>query len=65
MGQWAKMQRRAGGLGLNGIWRLFFKVIAASIGMGFIFSWTNVWLENWLGIYSLIARVIGVFVRME
>lgn len=56
------LRRRAEGLGLRGIWRLFFKIVAASAGMGFICMWTNEWLENWLGIESLIARVFGVFV---
>ena len=53
---------RAGGLGLRGVGRLFVKIVAAATGMGFICLWVNVWLENWLGINGLIARVFGVFV---
>ncbi len=56
------LRRRAGGLGLRGIWALFVKIVAAVTGMGFICMWTNTWLENSLGIEILIARVIGVFV---
>ena len=53
---------KSGGLGLRGVWSLFFKIIAASMGMGFLCWWTNLWLEKWLGIGSLIARLVGVFV---
>ena len=53
---------RAGGLGLHGVWRLFAKIVGASTGMGFSCWWTNLWLEEWLGIVNLTARLIGVFV---
>ena len=55
------LQRKAGGLSLRDIGVLLIKITVASTAMGCICWWTNSWLESWLGVDGLIARLIGVF----
>ncbi len=56
------LRRKVGGLGLDGIWLLLFKIAIASAGMGWACWWTNLQLESWLGVSGLLPRFIGVFV---
>ena len=56
------LRGKAGGLGLSGIWSLLVKLAFASAVMGGICWWGYTQIEGWLGVESLIARLIGVFV---
>ena len=56
------LRGRAGGLGLAGIWLLLIKLALASAAMGCVCWWSYTQIEGWLGIESIIARLIGVFV---
>ena len=53
---------KAGGLGLSGIWLLLVKLAVASAVMGGVCWWSYTQIEGWLGVESIIARLIGVFV---
>ena len=53
---------KAGGLGLSGLWLLLIKLLLASAVMGYVCHWSYIQIEGWLGLESLIARLIGVFV---
>ena len=56
------LQGRAGGLGLSGIWLLLIKLAVTSAVMGGVCWWGYTQIEDWLGVESIIARLIGVFV---
>ena len=56
------LRGKAGGLGLSGIWSLLIKLAFASAVMGGVCWWGYTQIEGWLGVESLIARLIGVFV---
>ncbi len=56
------LRGRAGGLGLSGIWSLLIKLALASAIMGCVCWWSYTQIEGWLGVESIIARLIGVFV---
>ena len=56
------LQGRAGGLGLSGIWLLLIKLAVTSAVMGGVCWWGYTRIEGWLGVESIIARLIGVFV---
>ena len=56
------LRGKAGGLGLSGIWSLLVKLAFASAVMGGVCWWGYTQIEGWLGVESLIARLIGVFV---
>jgi putative peptidoglycan lipid II flippase len=56
------LRGKAGGLGLSGIWLLLIKLAFASAVMGGVCWWGYTQIEGWLGVESLIARLIGVFV---
>ena len=56
------LRGRAGGLGLSGIWSLLIKLALASAIMGCACWWSYTQIEGWLGVESIIARLIGVFV---
>ena len=56
------LRGKAGGLGLSGIWSLLVKLAFASAVMGSVCWWGYTQIEGWLGVESLIARLIGVFV---
>ena len=56
------LRGRAGGLGLSGIWLLLIKLALASAVMGCACWWSYTQIEGWLGVESIIARLIGVFV---
>ena len=56
------LRGRAGGLGLSGIWLLMVKLAIASGVMGCACWWSYTQIEGWLGVESIIARLIGVFV---
>ena len=56
------LRGRAGGLGLSGIWLLLTKLAIASVVMGGVCWWSYTQIEGWLGVESIIARLIGVFV---
>ena len=56
------LRGKAGGLGLSGIWSLLIKLAFASAVMGSVCWWGYTQIEGWLGVESLIARLIGVFV---
>ena len=53
---------KAGSLGLSGIWLLLIKLAFASAVMGGVCWWGYTQIEGWLGVESIIARLIGVFV---
>ena len=56
------LRGRAGGLGLSGIWLLMVKLAIASGVMGCACWWSYTQIEGWVGVESIIARLIGVFV---
>ena len=56
------LRRKSGGLGLRGIWLLLVKLALASAVMGGVCWWGYTQIEGWLGVESIIARLIGVFV---
>ncbi len=56
------LRGRAGGLGLSGIWSLLIKLAFASAVMGGVCWWGHTQIEGWMGVESIIARLIGVFV---
>lgn len=56
------LRRRAGGLALSGIWLLLIRLAVSSAVMGCVCWWSYTWIEGWLGVESLIARIVGVFV---
>jgi putative peptidoglycan lipid II flippase len=56
------LRGKAGGLGLSGIWSLLIKLAFASAVMGGVCWWGYTQIEGWLGVESIIARLIGVFV---
>ena len=56
------LRRKAEGLGLGGIWLLLIKLAVASAVMGCACWWSYTQIEGWLGVESIIARLIGVFV---
>ena len=56
------LRGRAEGLGLSGIWLLMVKLAIASGVMGCACWWSYTQIEGWLGVESIIARLIGVFV---
>ena len=56
------LRGKAGGLGLGGIWLLLIKLALASAVMGCACWWSYTQIESWLGVESLIARLVGVFV---
>ena len=56
------LRGKAGGLGLSGIWSLLVKLAFASAVMGGVCWWGYTQIEGWLGVESLIARLIGVFI---
>ena len=56
------LRGKVGGLGLSGIWLLLIKLAIASAVMGAICWWGYTQIEGWLGVESIIARLIGVFV---
>ena len=56
------LRGKAGGLGLSGIWLLLAKLALASAVMGGVSWWGCTQIEGWLGVESIIARLIGVFV---
>ena len=56
------LRGKAGGLGLSGIWSLLVKLAFASAIMGGVCWWGYTQIEGWLGVESIIARLIGVFV---
>lgn len=56
------LRGRADGLGLSGIWLLLLKLALASTVMGCACWWSYTQIEGWLGVESIVARLIGVFV---
>ena len=56
------LRGRVGGLGLSGIWLLLVKLALASTVMGCACWWSYTQIESWLGVESIIARLVGVFV---
>ncbi len=56
------LRGKAGGLGLSGIWLLLIKLAFASAAMGGVCWWGCIQIEGWLGVESITARLIGVFV---
>lgn len=56
------LRGKAGGLGLSGIWFLLIKLAIVSAAMGVVCWWGYTQIEDWLGVESVIARLIGVFV---
>ena len=56
------LRGKAGGLGLSGIWLLLIKLALASVVMGCACWWSYIQIEGWLGVESIVARLIGVFV---
>ena len=56
------LRGKAGGLGLSGIWLLLIKLAVASAVMGSVCWWSYTQIEGWLGVESIIARLIGAFV---
>ena len=56
------LRGRAGGLGLTGIWLLLIKLTVASALMGAVCRWGYTQIEGWLGVETIIARLIGAFV---
>ena len=55
------LRRKAGGLGLSGIWLLLIKLAVAGAVMGCACWWGYTQIEGWLGVEGIIARLIGVF----
>ena len=58
------LHRKVGGLELGNVGILLAKVIASSVVMGTICWGTNSWIEGWIGIDGVIARLAGVFVTI-
>ena len=58
------LHRKVGGLELGNVGILLAKVIASSAIMGAICWGTNSWIEGWIGIDGVIARLAGVFVTI-
>ena len=56
------LRGRVGGLGLSGIWLLLIKLVLASAVMGGACWWSYTQIEGWLGVESIVARLIGVFI---
>ena len=56
------LRGRAGGLGLSGVWLLLIKLAVASAVMGGVCWWGYTQIEVWLGVESIIARLVGVFI---
>ena len=56
------LRGKAGGLGLSGIWLLLIKLALVSTVMGAVCWWGYTQIEGWLGVETIIARLIGVFV---
>ena len=56
------LRGRADGLGLTGIWLLLIKLTVASAVMGVVCWWGYTQIEGWLGVETIIARLIGAFV---
>lgn len=56
------LRGKAGGLGLSGLGLLLIKLALASAVMGCACWWSYTQIEGWLGVESIIARLIGVFV---
>ena len=56
------LRGRSGGLGLSGVWLLLIKLALASAVMGGVCWWGYTQIEGWLGVESIIARLVGVFV---
>ena len=56
------LRGRAGGLGLTGIWLLLIKLMVASAVMGVVCRWGYTQIEGWMGVETIIARLIGAFV---
>ena len=56
------LRGKIGGLGLSGIWLFLIKLALASAVMGCACWWGYTQIEGWLGVESLIARFVGVFV---
>ena len=56
------LRGKAGGLGLSGVWLLLIKLALASAVMGGVCWWGYTQIEGWLGVESVIARLIGAFV---
>ena len=56
------LRGKSGGLGLSGIWLLLIKLAVSSAVMGGVCWWGYTQIEGWLGVESIIARLIGVFV---
>ena len=47
---------------MENVWNLLAKVLVASAAMGIFCWWTNSWIEGWIGVDGVIARLAGVFV---
>ena len=56
------LRGKAEGLGLSGLWLLLIKLAVVSAVMGAVCWWGYTQIEGWLGVESIIARLIGVFV---
>lgn len=56
------LRGKAEGLGLSGVWLLLIKLAIASAVMGCVCWWGYTQIEGWLGVESVIARLVGVFV---
>ncbi len=56
------LRGKAEGLGLDGIWLLLIKLAVVSAVMGTVCWWGYTQIEGWLGVESIIARLVGVFV---
>ncbi len=56
------LRGKAGGLGLSGVWLLLIKLALASVVMGGVCWWAYTQIEGWLGVESIVARLVGVFV---
>ena len=56
------LRGKAEGLGLCGIWLLLLKLAVASVVMGGVCWWGYTQIEDWLGVESIVARLVGVFI---
>ena len=56
------LQGKVGGLELSGIWLLLIKLAVGSVVMGGVCWWGYTQIEGWLGVESIIARLVGVFI---
>jgi putative peptidoglycan lipid II flippase len=56
------LRGKAEGLGLGGIWLLLIKLALVSAVMGGVCWWGYTQIEGWLGVESIIARLVSVFV---